>query len=181
MEATAERSPRYRWLPWFLAVCVVGSLTLVAFTQRSVGEDTTVQRPGGLALDLFVQHPDGRQTIVRRGDNVVGGMMRLRVTVPAAGRLAIIAASEGDSIRVVHSFAAINPGKRQMLPETVSIMGRGPERLVAIMCNGEDDIIYDGDVLVAASAALGDAGGDPRKMEKVAVPCSESAVWYEKR
>ncbi|MCW5804180.1 MAG: hypothetical protein KIT31_17535 [Deltaproteobacteria bacterium] len=173
MEAT-----RHRWLPWLLGACVAGSLALVALTQRAHEEDTTVPRPGGLILDVFFQHTDGRQQTLRRGDSAAAGMLRLRVSAPVAGRLAILAIGEGDAVRFVRALTAIGAGKRQMLPETMAVTGRGPERLVALQCGEE---VLDAELTVAAGEALREAGGDPRRMMKLPLPCDEVATWYEKR
>lgn len=159
--AASHRSPRRS--VW--AVSVVAGLAAamcLVMVERQASDTTRVK--GSAALEAVVLRGDGSQISVLPGDTLHAGE-RVQFRVPGASTYTLVALDENGAVSRYPTAGSIE------LDSAI-----GAERVIAVLCDRPDI-----DVLAAARIALHAAGGNPRRVERLGVPCPEATTWFEQR
>lgn len=173
---------------------VAGGLGAVAagllVTVLSIGPGTpkrptgpTVRTKGGLALDIVAKKRDGRVEQILPGSRLSpGAAIRFKISTKAEGYLTIAALDSAPAVSIYHpgpnGQEKVGPGRDQLLDGSITLdRTLGPEKIVAVLC---DEPIAQEEIVRALNAALEEAGGDPRRVDRLPLDCGQTAFLYEK-
>ena len=168
-----------------LAAAAAAAVVLVALRPGPPPQPVAdgVRTKGGLTLDVVARRLDGQiEQLVSPAALSPGEAIRFAVSSPAAGHLVIVGI---DAAGAVTPYA---PQAEQALPlqaaDRTLLEGSilldetlGPERIVAVLCDTPRRVA---EVSSAARTALGAAGGDPVRVERVTADCAETSFLIEK-
>jgi hypothetical protein len=181
--------PRLRRVAAGSAAVVVAAIAVVVLRIDSgrgngagsnrTGDRTDVVRPkNGTAIDLVVRHPDGRQAIVMPGETLdAGDTIRFRLASDG-GLAAIVAVDESGAISTYRELAPIAAGRDVVVDGAIELdHAHGVERVVAVVCDAAPATALT-DV---ARRALETAGGDPRAIDRLDLPCRQASTWFVQR
>jgi hypothetical protein len=142
-----------------------------------------VRAKGELQLDLLVQHAGGRTEPVLPGDAVADGdVVRFVVSAPQSGFAFVVGLDAAGVVSPYHPASgaarALPAGRGQVLAGSV-VLDRtlGAERFLLLHCSESTDVEV---VVEAGRRALRAAGNDPRRVERLALPCRQAGVTVEK-
>jgi len=180
-------SSRRRRLLALGAVAAVACLVVAIPTLLSprIGERLDgLRAKGGLALELFVRHPDGAvASMVPEGTAVPGDQLRFRVVTPRKGFVAIVSVDGAGQVSAylpaAGSLPAVGAGAHLLdgAVELDDVLGH--ERLLAFLCSEPLD---GATVLAGVRGALKDAGGDQTQLDSILarLPCAFTSFRFRK-
>ena len=139
---------------------------------------------GGLALELFVHHPDGAVASMAPDGAAAGGdQLRFRVVTPRKGFVAIVSVDGAGQVSsylpATGSLPAVDPGAHLLdgAVELDDVLGH--ERLLAFLCAEPLD---GATVLEEVRGALKEAGGDQARLDSTLarLPCAVTSFRFRK-
>ncbi|MHB8418538.1 MAG: hypothetical protein ACYDCL_10710 [Myxococcales bacterium] len=175
-------APRARWAAAAgaaLALLAAAAAFLVVPNLR----EAATRAKGGDALELIARHADGRvEEPLPEQALAAGDALRFRIE---AARPAFLVLLDLDSRGGVTAVAPASGAARSIPAGRALLEGSyvlddapGPERFVALLCDAP--VAVDA-AIAAAKVALARAGGDPRRLGPIGLPCREASFPIEKR
>jgi hypothetical protein len=181
--ARGPRAPRRPWPALAGLAALAAAIGLFALPRGRAPEGPVVRSKGTLGLDVVVRRPDGHSEPVLAGDALApGDRVRFLVSTGEPGFAFLIGLDAAGGVTAHFPAAgvpaALPAGRAQALPGSVILDGTlGAERFLLLHCN-EAALV---DVVVqAGERALRAAGGDPRRVERLELPCRQVGVTIEK-
>jgi hypothetical protein len=184
---TDVRASRSGPRPPRLVAALSGAAALAAGVALFVGArsppETAVRAKGDLQLELVVRHPDGRSESVLTGDALAAGdVVQFSVSTPDAGYPFVVGLDAAGAVSpywpAVGRPARVPAGRAQTLPGSVSLdESLGAERFLLLHCNEASGVEV---VVTAGRRALAAAGGDPRRVLRLDLPCRQVGLTIEK-
>jgi hypothetical protein len=176
--------PRPRWRRPIAAAsgfaALAGAIALVAILRPS---EPVVRAKGSLQLDVVVRRPDGRTEPLIAGDALAAGdVLRFVVSTSEPGYAFLIGLDAAGSVSAyfpaVGTPASLPAGRSQALPGSVVLDATlGAERFLLLHCNEATNVDV---VAQAGRRALQAAAGDPRRVERLDLPCRQVGLTAEK-
>jgi hypothetical protein len=166
-----------------LAALAAAGLVLVVTGSLSKSLEPTLRAKGELQLELVVRRTDGRTETVLPADSLAAGdSVRFLVSSAEPGFAFVIGLDAAGAVSAyfppVGVPSPLPAGRSQALPGSVILDETlGAERFLLLYCNEATHIDV---VLAAGRRALASAGGDPRRVERIDLPCLQSSMTVEK-
>jgi hypothetical protein len=162
---------------------LAAGLAMVVQTRHPIPGEPGLRTKGDLQLDVVVRRSDGRTESVLPGDALsAGDVVRFLVSTPEPGFVFVLGLDAAGTVSP-HSPAVGVPGplpagRAQALPGSVILDETlGAERFLLLHCNDASNV----DVVVQAGRrALQAAGGDPRRVTRLELPCRQVGISVEK-
>jgi hypothetical protein len=177
--AGEARKVKRRLVPaGLLAAAAAAAVVMVAV--RPLEPVPAERTKGGLSLALYARGADGRVEELLPGARVrAGDAVRFSVSTLVEGHVAVVGADAAGGV-AVHAAppAPLPAGKGQLLEGSLILdEAVGPERFVAVLCDGTPAAAR---IEAAARTALAAAGGDPRGMGELVLDCRQASFLVEK-
>ncbi|MCB9525809.1 MAG: hypothetical protein H6702_20900 [Myxococcales bacterium] len=189
MAALEARRPEAwwrRWPTWIGAGLLAAAAAAVALSVQPVSPAPEVaagtRLKAGVGLSFHVRGPQG----VRDGEPGAvlqpGDAIQLRYSTPAHRHLVVVSLDSAGAVTPFYDQGgrslAIEPGVGRLLEGSVLLDDAlGPERVVG--CFSEAPL-PTADVVAAAKAALAQAGGDPTRVERLPLDCTQASFTFVK-
>jgi hypothetical protein len=175
-------APRRRWVGYAIiggVVALVVATALVVVARGAADDSDAPPTQANLALEVLVRHGDDAQTLVQPGEVVRDGDdMQFRVSFDLAGELAIVALDENGNVTLLLQGSRVDAGRGRLLDGVVGIEGSGVERVIALWCPDVFSDFVSNDAIVAAARAL---IGNVRTFERLALPCEQASVAFDRK
>ncbi len=178
---------RFRWQPWLGAA--LAAAAMVALVVQS-GALTNADGPGSrnrlkTAFDLSFHVRSGDVIELGKPGGIYhpGDAIQLRYSSPTEGHLVVVSVDSAGAATAFYDASGqslqIAPAVAELLDGSVVLDDAlGPERVIG--CFSDTPLATD-DVLGAARAALDAAGGDPRAVGALDVPCRQIGFLIDKQ
>ena len=156
-------------------------VVLIAALVRDPG--SALRAKGGLQLDVIVRRRDGRAEPVFAGDALsAGDAVGFVISTPEPGYAFVVGLDAAGAVSPYFPTVGVPrplpAGHGQALPGSVILDDTpGAERFLLLHCNAATNV----DVVVEAGRrALAAAGGDPRGVQRLDLPCRQVGLTVEK-
>lgn len=160
-----------------------GVLVAVLAIGPEPSKAPAVRTKGSLALDVVAKKHDGSVEQILPGSRLSPGeAIRFKISTQAEGYLTIAALDSAPAVSIYHpgpgGQTKVGPGQHQLLDGSITLdRTLGPERIVAFLC---EEPVSQEQIVGALNAALEEAGGDPRRVDRLPIDCGQTAFLYEK-
>lgn len=180
-QAARAARPSYRRTAIIAGSALAAAAAIVLVVTRKPAEEHTVRTKGGLALGLVAKRLDGRiESLTSPATLAPGEAIEFEISTQSAGFIGVVGV---DAAGVVSPYAPtrrLAAGSHQLLDGSIVLDATlGAERIFAVMCETQIEM----DVIVErARSALARVGGNPAKIETLALPatCSQASFLIEK-
>jgi hypothetical protein len=162
---------------------VVAAAGLLLWLGGAPSSSVHRTKGGGWHLGVIAQGPDGRTERLAPGDTVApGDRLRFEIGAPDDGFVAIVSLDSTGAVTAFYPAAGralpVAGGRRQLSARSVVLDDAlGPEQIILTGC--EESFTVEAAVAVARQQ-LARAGNQPRRVEKLELPCPQTSFWIDK-
>jgi hypothetical protein len=177
-EVAERKARRWRWRLWLPAglVPVMGALALFALRPTAAPPESSTRFKGPLVLEAYCKRDNQVFPLQAGADFLAGDRLRFAYTKGESGYLMVFGVDDTGQVFPYYQDATlagieVRPGAKVMLPGSIELDGHhGWERVYALWSAKP---LAEQAVRAAVTGALGVAGGDVRKADRLGVPAEQ--------